>query len=336
MTLDGLLGREAPLAEMQVTCADQPGTVCMDGNAQTTSSYHLTAPLGEVRDKSLSKPDEAMDDSEEDELKEEPMLNTLTPREINQGECKSALQDERMKDYIQWYKNGNSYGFSIPNINTFQQNVLTKYFQDINQWGSFLKQLSNYGFKKIGRASLSRNQACYMHKAGMLRPGHPELLPQVRKPEERVPIPPPDVLTAQQSITSAFNLACSSPGAFGSDVLSSLLLKLQDTMSELKTRVQALETRIVGLESGHNQLKAKNRELQARLELTEKEVRVIEARPKGSKKRKLAESLAELPRTQVQPDPRPNPEAPDSNFTSENTGRSGYFGDEMGLPARLA
>ncbi|KAG8983337.1 hypothetical protein FRB90_006118, partial [Tulasnella sp. 427] len=278
MTLDGLLGREAPPAEMQVTCADQPGTVCMDGNAQTTSSYHLTAPLGEVRDKSLSKPDEAMDDSEEDELKEEPMLNMSTPREINQGECKrfpyrlyAALQDERMKDYIQWYKNGNSYGFSIPNINAFQQNVLTKYFQDINQWGSFLKQLSNYGFKKIGRASLSRNQACYMHKAGMLRPGHPELLPQVRKPEERVHTPPPNVLTAQQSIPRTFNLAGSSPGAFGSDVLSSLLLKLQDTMSELNTRVQALETRIVGLESGHNQLKAKNRELQARLELTEKE-----------------------------------------------------------------
>ncbi|KAG9044510.1 hypothetical protein FS837_008039 [Tulasnella sp. UAMH 9824] len=58
------------------------------------------------------------------------------------------LKDQDMAKYIQIY---GSNGFRIPNIMAFAENVLPKHFPDQNQWGSFQKQLSNYGYKKKDR-----------------------------------------------------------------------------------------------------------------------------------------------------------------------------------------
>lgn len=61
------------------------------------------------------------------------------------------LNDEAMDKYIRSNKIDGMNAFTIPNIEAFVANALSEYFPDMNQWGSFQKQLSNYGYKKKDR-----------------------------------------------------------------------------------------------------------------------------------------------------------------------------------------
>ncbi|KAG8914094.1 hypothetical protein FRC01_004228 [Tulasnella sp. 417] len=61
------------------------------------------------------------------------------------------LGDETMAEYIKPEERQGSKAFKIPNIEAFVVNALPQYFPDMNQWGSFQKQLSNYGYKKKDR-----------------------------------------------------------------------------------------------------------------------------------------------------------------------------------------
>ncbi|KAG8919306.1 hypothetical protein FRC01_001349 [Tulasnella sp. 417] len=61
------------------------------------------------------------------------------------------LSDKTMAEYIKSEERQGSKAFKIPNIEAFVAHALPRYFPDMNQWGSFQKQLSNYGYKKKDR-----------------------------------------------------------------------------------------------------------------------------------------------------------------------------------------
>ncbi|KAG9051156.1 hypothetical protein FS837_011271 [Tulasnella sp. UAMH 9824] len=61
------------------------------------------------------------------------------------------LSDQAMAKYIKLDERQGPKAFNIPNIEAFVVKALPKYFPDMNQWGSFQKQLSNYGYKKKDR-----------------------------------------------------------------------------------------------------------------------------------------------------------------------------------------
>ncbi|KAG8974151.1 hypothetical protein FRB90_009820, partial [Tulasnella sp. 427] len=57
----------------------------------------------------------------------------------------------------------------------------------------------------------SRTQACYVHKAGKFRQGRPDLLGEVRKPEEHVPVTA--VWSTRPPPSRAFVIPATSSGA---------------------------------------------------------------------------------------------------------------------------
>ncbi|KAG8981155.1 hypothetical protein FRC05_004056 [Tulasnella sp. 425] len=97
------------------------------------------------------------------------------------GKLYAMLEDKTMTDYIMWRKVEGYDGFFIPDIKSFVRNALPRYFPDQNQWGSFQKQLSNYGFRKKGRDT---TQGLYVHWNKKFCRGRRDLLSDVmRRPK---------------------------------------------------------------------------------------------------------------------------------------------------------
>ncbi|KAG8952400.1 hypothetical protein FRC00_006784, partial [Tulasnella sp. 408] len=99
----------------------------------------------------------------------------------------SMLIDEDMAEFIQPCGPN---GFRIPNIIAFAKNALPKYFPDQNQWGSFQKQLSNYGYKKKDR---DKNSGTWLKvrsnnpSAVQRRPKYPPLRSTVQEQRPATP-----------------------------------------------------------------------------------------------------------------------------------------------------
>lgn len=62
----------------------------------------------------------------------------------------SLLEGGSMTFYIHWHPEG---GLFIPSIEQFAARVLPVHFPEMKAWGSFQKQLNNYGFEKRNRVS---------------------------------------------------------------------------------------------------------------------------------------------------------------------------------------
>ncbi|KAG8904225.1 hypothetical protein FRC01_008820 [Tulasnella sp. 417] len=106
------------------------------------------------------------------------------------------LEDKTMTNYVAWSKSGGRDAFVIPDIDAFTEIVLPKYFKEMNQvyiarsrrddsrphaflqWGSFQKQLNNYGFKKQDRGT---GRALYAHSGNKFRKCRPDLLRDVAR-----------------------------------------------------------------------------------------------------------------------------------------------------------
>ncbi|KAG8951646.1 hypothetical protein FRC04_005934 [Tulasnella sp. 424] len=87
------------------------------------------------------------------------------------------LQDETIKNYVSWRKHESLDALYIPDIEAFAVNVMPKYFKEMKGgWGSFQKQLNNYGFEKRDRGA---GKALYTHSGNNFRKGRPDLLPKV-------------------------------------------------------------------------------------------------------------------------------------------------------------
>ncbi|KAG8951644.1 hypothetical protein FRC04_005932 [Tulasnella sp. 424] len=90
------------------------------------------------------------------------------------------LEDETVTSYVSWSTNEHADAICIPNIEAFVVNVMPKHFKEMKQWGSFQKQLHNYGFEKQDRGA---GKALYTHSGNKFLKGRPDLLPEVlRKP----------------------------------------------------------------------------------------------------------------------------------------------------------
>ncbi|KAG8951645.1 hypothetical protein FRC04_005933 [Tulasnella sp. 424] len=94
------------------------------------------------------------------------------------------LGDGTVMDFVRWGKSGSLDALYIPDIKAFEVNVMPKYFKEMRQWGSFQRQLHNYGFEKRDRGA---GKALYAHSGNKFCKGRPDLLPKVlRKPNSRM------------------------------------------------------------------------------------------------------------------------------------------------------
>lgn len=69
---------------------------------------------------------------------------------------RSLLEGGTMTTHINWHPEG---GLFVPNIERFAARVLPVHFPEMKAWGSFVKQLNNYGFEKRNRVSSTVNFA---------------------------------------------------------------------------------------------------------------------------------------------------------------------------------
>ncbi|KIO26290.1 hypothetical protein M407DRAFT_24380 [Tulasnella calospora MUT 4182] len=164
------------------------------------------------------------------------------------------LSDETMAKYIKLDERQGSKAFKIPNIEAFVANALPKYFPDMNQWGSFQKQLSNYGYKKKDRDKESgiwilrnKNPSDVLHQC---KDPPPRKTPQERRPTTTTPaasgkiLQPqdqPDLYTRVDKIEKELNAT------------KSELMKTRALLSETRTQLQAmmdLVGRLTGLSVG--------------------------------------------------------------------------------------
>ncbi|KAG8991612.1 hypothetical protein FRB90_001280 [Tulasnella sp. 427] len=175
-----------------------------------------------------------------------------------------CMQDPKFHQYIKWHDDveNNNYGFLIADIGKFEKLVLPRCFKGCTKGSSFIKQLSNYGFKKIGRNS---RQAFYVHRGGKFLRGHPELLGDVGRPEDHPSIPLPDPMHAQllaqrSSITDPVTSPSNDCKIFDylksqTEELRSKAQVLEGIVDELLQRVQTLENTVSLLLKENNKLK---------------------------------------------------------------------------------
>ncbi|KAG8953102.1 hypothetical protein FRC04_003049 [Tulasnella sp. 424] len=94
------------------------------------------------------------------------------------GKLNAMLADDAMKDYIAWRRVEDLDGLFIPNIEAFVENALPEHFPEMNQWGSFQRQLSNYGFRKKGR---DKTKGFYIHSDKKICRGRPYPPPEAMR-----------------------------------------------------------------------------------------------------------------------------------------------------------
>lgn len=87
-----------------------------------------------------------------------------------------------MTTHINWHPEG---GLFVPNIERFAARVLPVHFPEMKAWGSFVKQLNNYGFEKRNR---STTEAWYSHWDNKFWTGYRALLPQVLRRPKVLPL----------------------------------------------------------------------------------------------------------------------------------------------------
>lgn len=161
------------------------------------------------------------------------------------------LEDEDMATYVRWHQERGLYGLLIPDIDAFVENALPRHFAGVKKWGSFQRQLNNYGFEKQDR---STTQAFYTHWNNKFRQGHPESLPEVvRKPDQAVKT------SSRQDAAQTQPATTPDVGSPGSQPLSQL---------ELQARIIRLEKDLNDIKNDHsriinenNQLKHENNQL---------------------------------------------------------------------------
>lgn len=158
------------------------------------------------------------------------------------------LEDKALTTYVQWHQERGSHGLLIPNIGAFVEYALPKHFPGVKKWGSFQKQLSNYGFEKQDR---STTQAFYTHWNNKFRQGHPELLPEVtRRPDRGV-----KTSTRQDAVQKQ---PATTPDS-GSQPLN--LLELQEWINRLENDFNEIKNENIQIRNENNQLKRENNHL---------------------------------------------------------------------------
>ncbi|KAG8987034.1 hypothetical protein FRB90_003642 [Tulasnella sp. 427] len=204
----------------------------------------------------------------------------------------AALEDKAMQRYIMWYTEGDQHGFYIPNLDEFHKHVLPKHFKDIKQWpGSFLKQLSNYGFKKAAR---SVRDARWYHKLGNFRQGCPNLLPEVKKSGDQEP--PHEHITQGPPGPGVYPVPWIIPPAFGQPPSYNWVQQMQWQMDSLKNELDLLKGRVNRLESRNEELKTWNEELKTRNEALEDAADQLRTTI-----RRLEEQQAPPPKSELKP-----------------------------------
>ncbi|KAG8953105.1 hypothetical protein FRC04_003052 [Tulasnella sp. 424] len=154
-----------------------------------------------------------------------------------------------MDEYIFWRQDGERWGLDIPSIEAFVENVLPKYFPEMKKWGSFQKQLNNYGFEKRDR---SATQAWYAHWDNKFQSGRPDLLSQVQRRPETLPVVPQNHPPVQPPPATATMIPQSSSQPDLYAIINYLTKQLETTnlaLKNMEARYSASEERIARLEA---------------------------------------------------------------------------------------
>ncbi|KIO17091.1 hypothetical protein M407DRAFT_33253 [Tulasnella calospora MUT 4182] len=178
----------------------------------------------------------------------------------------SFIQDETLNHYVGWSKSKDRDAFLIPDIEAFVAYALPKHFKEMKQWGSFQKQLNNYGFERQDRGP---DKALYVHSGDKFRQGRLDLLPDVRR---RPTCQTPARSGQKRPSTPLTPTGDSSTVKFGSQKdLPLRSNKLEYDNEWLITEVLELKRK---LESSEKRL----RTAESRLEVTENQLQITERR----------------------------------------------------------
>lgn len=184
------------------------------------------------------------------------------------------MQDPDAKPYIVWEDRGTTV-FVPDHKKLVQSEILKKYFGH-NNFGSLVRQLNIYAFKKIGRSSRATDSHLsykYCHDSFLW--GREDLLSEVKpKPKDREPIHRnvrhtegrrPATLTGQLEDDAALDGLPRAETSFKPLVTSSLnhTGQLSHGISRMREGVAALEDKNSALEAENRKLKEENTTLQA-------------------------------------------------------------------------
>ncbi|KAG8925642.1 hypothetical protein FRC00_003798 [Tulasnella sp. 408] len=209
-----------------------------------------------------------------------PLANLLTVTAVNR-----MLEDKDMATYVHWHQERGLYGLLIPDIDAFVEHALPKHFAGVKKWGSFQKQLNNYGFEKQDRAStidfstleltsflnptLPSHRAFYTHWNNKFCQGHPELLPEViRRPDRAVKTSSRQDAVQNQPATTS-DVCSVGPQPSSQLELQARIIRLENDLNDIKNEYRRMINENNQLKHENNQLKTEVLGLQRRLSVSE-------------------------------------------------------------------